>query len=94
MGVNCVRLPMHYELFLTTEQRAVRNAVILGGGSAHDAYKDALASWVAEGSIASTSDLDGFQHIDDLIEWCSEFYIETSRVLNRLTSSKPISIVG
>ena len=31
MGFNCVRLPMHYELFLTNEQRAVRHAVILGG---------------------------------------------------------------
>ena len=43
--------------------------MILGGGSAHDAYKDAAAGWVAE-SIATTTDLDGFEHIDDLIEWC------------------------
>ena len=61
MGFNCVRLPMHYELFSDRRATGVRNAVILGGGSAHDAYKDALAGWVAEGSIATTTDLDGLR---------------------------------
>jgi len=92
MGFNCVRLPMHYELFLTGEQRAMRNAVILGGGSAHDAYKDALAGWVAEGSIADTTDLDGFQHIDDLIEWCSEFGLWISLDMHAAPGSQGVTL--
>ena len=92
MGFNCVRLPMHYELFLTAEQRAVRNTVILGGGSAHDAYKDALAGWVAEGSIAATTDLDGFQHIDDLIEWCAEFGLWISLDMHAAPGSQGVTL--
>ncbi|DAC20478.1 MAG TPA: hypothetical protein D7H89_06625, partial [Candidatus Poseidoniales archaeon] len=92
MGFNCVRLPMHYELFLTTEQRAVRNTVILGGGSAHDAYKDALAGWVTEGSIAATTDLDGFKHIDDLIEWCAEFGLWISLDMHAAPGSQGVTL--
>lgn len=92
MGFNCVRLPMHYELFLTTEQRAVRNAVILGGGAAHDAYKAALAGWVTNGSIAANTDLDGFKHIDDLIKWCSEFGLWISLDMHAAPGSQGVTL--
>jgi endoglucanase len=70
LGFNSVRLPMHYELFLTTEQRAVRNAVITNLPVGHDAYKAALRQWVDNGELFVDPQADGFKMIDRLIVWC------------------------
>ncbi len=69
-GFNCVRLPMHYELFLTSEQRAVRNAVITDLFSGHDDYKAALQNWLDNESLFVDDNLEGFRKIDQLIDWC------------------------
>lgn len=69
-GFNSVRLPMHYELFLTDEQRAVRNEVITDLYAGHDRYKAALRDWVDSGTLAVEPDLEGFLVIDRLVDWC------------------------
>ena len=43
-GFNCVRLPLHYDLFLTPAQRAVRNSVLRGTRS-YDSYVSSLTTW-------------------------------------------------
>ena len=70
LGFNSVRLPMHYELFLTEEQLAVRNEVITDLFAGHDRYKDALRGWLDNGELFATADVEGVRVIDDLIEWC------------------------
>jgi len=72
LGFNSVRLPMHYELFLTDTQRAARNAVITDLYSGHDAYKAALQGWVNDGSLFTDPNLEGFQVIDRLVSWCAD----------------------
>ena len=72
LGFNSVRLPMHYELFLTDTQRAARNAVITDLYSGHDAYKAALQGWVNDGSLFTDPNLEGFQIIDRLVSWCED----------------------
>jgi endoglucanase len=70
LGFNSVRLPMHYELFLTEEQRAVRNEVITDLYAGHDRYKDALRGWLDSNELFVDTDVAGVHAIDDLIEWC------------------------
>ena len=48
--------------------------------------------WVAEGSIAATTDLDGFQHIDDLIEWCAEFGLWISLDMHAAPGSQGVTL--
>jgi endoglucanase len=69
-GMNCIRVPMHYELFLTPAQRAYRNAVIWDK-SKYAAYKTQLASWVANNTLATDFTVDGYKIIDNLISWCN-----------------------
>lgn len=70
LGFNSVRLPIHYELFLTDEQRPVRNKVITDLYQGHDAYKAALRGWLDRGELFVDDDLEGFRTIDRLVEWC------------------------
>ncbi|WP_262244973.1 glycoside hydrolase family 5 protein [Parapedobacter soli] len=69
LGFNSVRLPMHYDLFLTKEQRAVRHEVIRGQITLLD-YTNTLATWYDAGNLFERDDLDGFTIIDQLLEWC------------------------
>ncbi|MEM1185889.1 MAG: cellulase family glycosylhydrolase [Planctomycetota bacterium] len=70
LGFNSVRLPMHYELFLTDEQRAVRNDVITDLFDGHDRYKDELRRWYNDDQLFIDADLEGFRVVDRLIDWC------------------------
>ncbi len=70
LGFNSIRLPMHYELFLTPSQRAVRNNVITDLYYGHDVYKDALRDWYDNNQLFNDTSVDGFQTIDRLLEWC------------------------
>jgi len=70
LGFNAVRLPMHYDLFLTPEQRAVRHSVIRDRAKLED-YSDALADWNDSGTLFARDDLDGFVVIDRLLDWCA-----------------------
>ncbi|MEM7456487.1 MAG: cellulase family glycosylhydrolase, partial [Planctomycetota bacterium] len=72
LGFNSVRLPMHYELFLTEEQRAVRNSVITSLNAGHDQYKSALQSWLDNNTLFINPDVEGFQVIDRLVDWCEQ----------------------
>lgn len=73
-GFNCVRLPLHYELFLTDAQRESRLDVIYANGTAketaYNTYKTNLQSWADNNTLATSSDIDGFKIIDDLVGWC------------------------
>ncbi|MEL1240340.1 glycoside hydrolase family 5 protein [Flavobacterium flavipallidum] len=73
-GFNCIRVPLHYELFLTRTQREKRLDVIYANGSAKEmaytAYKNNLKAWVDNNSLATSSDVDGFKIIDNLVSWC------------------------
>ena len=73
-GFNCIRLPLHYELFLTAEQRDKRLDVIYSDGSAKETaytnYKNSLQSSVTNNTLATSSTIDGFQIIDNLVSWC------------------------
>ena len=69
-GFNCVRLPMHYDLFLTPAQRHLRNQA-LAKASAIAPYEAALAQWYdADQLFTNPAQLDGFRYIDNLLTWC------------------------
>ncbi|GGC31963.1 hypothetical protein GCM10011386_25090 [Parapedobacter defluvii] len=70
LGFNSVRLPMHYDLFLTPEQRALRHSVIRNPATL-DTYTHALAAWNDTGDLFTKDDLDGFILIDRLLDWCA-----------------------
>ena len=72
LGFNSVRLPLHYELFLTSSQRSVRNFVITNPIAFHDSYKNQLQTWYDNGELFADPNLEGFQVIDRLVEWCKE----------------------
>lgn len=71
LGFNSVRLPMHYELFLTDVQRSVRNSVIHDINN-HDNYKNALSSWYSNNQLFNDTQVEGFKVIDRLLNWCSD----------------------
>jgi endoglucanase len=70
LGFNSVRLPMHYELFLSDAQRAVRNNVITDINFGHDTYKASLQTWYNNNQLFNDPNLEGYQMIDRLLEWC------------------------
>ncbi|MBC6988774.1 cellulase family glycosylhydrolase [Hymenobacter sp. BT491] len=69
-GFNCVRLPFHYDLFLTREQRQARTKAITSGNT--DAYVAALSKWYDANQLFVQPDkLDGVKLIDDVLKWCA-----------------------
>ena len=70
-GFNCVRLPFHYDLFLTAEQRRVRTKAFQGPKNVND-YVQALSAWYDQNQLFTDSKkLDGFRLIDDVLNWCA-----------------------
>ncbi|MFZ6011131.1 MAG: cellulase family glycosylhydrolase [Bacteroidota bacterium] len=69
-GFNCVRIPMHYELFLTSSQRAVRNSVIRNSAN-YNNYVNALTSWYSNNQLFNDSDLEGFRTLENCLNWCA-----------------------
>ena len=69
LGFNAVRLPLHYELFLTASQRSVRNSVIQNTDN-YGNYLNSLQSWCNANQIATNSSIDAFQMIDNILNWC------------------------
>ncbi|MCB2406507.1 cellulase family glycosylhydrolase [Hymenobacter lucidus] len=70
-GFNCVRLPFHYDLFLTREQRRARN---LASRSPRNvaAYVQTLSQWYDQNQLfTDAKNLDGFRLIDDVLSWCA-----------------------
>ncbi len=71
LGFNCIRLPLHYDLFLTPAQRAVRNGV-LRGTVTYEAYVASLTSaYNANQLFQDPANLEGIRMIDRLLEWCA-----------------------
>ncbi len=69
-GFNCVRLPLHYELFLTASQRAVRTGVSKGSTS-YGTYFSNLAGWYNSNQLfTDPSTLEGFRLLDEVLSWC------------------------
>ncbi|WP_343689406.1 cellulase family glycosylhydrolase [Chitinophaga sp.] len=71
LGFNCVRLPMHYELFLTTAQRAERLKVIRANASASavSTYISALTNWYNSNTLFTDTNTEGFRLADSLLKW-------------------------
>ncbi|WP_139925101.1 cellulase family glycosylhydrolase [Hymenobacter sp. DG01] len=73
-GFNAVRLPFHYDLFLTPEQRRARTAVIRDPHNDQKlaAYVEQLSGWYDQGRLfADTKNLEGFRLIDQVVKWCA-----------------------
>ena len=70
-GFNCVRLPLHYDLFLTPSQRAVRNGV-LRGTTTYAAYVSALTGWYnADQLFVDPANQEALRLIDNVLAWCA-----------------------
>ncbi len=70
-GFNCLRLPLHYDLFLTPAQRAVRNGV-LHGTTSYAAYVSSLSSWYnANQLFVDPANMEALQLIDTVLSWCA-----------------------
>ena len=68
MGFNCLRIPMHYELFLTGTQRAVRNSVARNSAN-YTNYVNSLTSWYNSNALFNDASLEGFRTVDSLLSW-------------------------
>lgn len=71
LGFNAIRLPLHYELFLTRSQRSYRNAVIHNTDN-YGAYLGNLSQWVNNNQIAVDNNLDAYTIINNMLNWCSQ----------------------
>ena len=70
-GFNCIRLPLHYDLFLTPAQRAVRNGVIRGTVPYAD-YVAKLKEWQQKGELfQEPAKLEAIRIIDQTLAWCA-----------------------
>ncbi|TGD79422.1 cellulase family glycosylhydrolase [Hymenobacter wooponensis] len=70
-GFNCVRLPFHYDLFLTAAQRHARTQAMLSPKNV-DGYVEQLSTWYDQNQLfTDTKNLDGFRFIDDVLKWCA-----------------------
>ncbi|TPG65410.1 RICIN domain-containing protein [Hymenobacter nivis] len=70
-GFNCVRLPLHYDLFLTPSQRAVRNAV-LRGTTPYTSYVSSLTSWYNGNQLfVDPNNMEAYRMIDNVLSWCA-----------------------
>ncbi len=70
-GFNCVRLPLHYDLFLTPTQRAVRNSV-LRGTTTYAAYVSSLTNWYnANQLFVDPANMEALRLIDNTLAWCA-----------------------
>ncbi|QDH79168.1 glycoside hydrolase family 5 protein [Echinicola soli] len=70
LGFNAIRIPMHYELFLTSTQRSMRNKAIIDTTQLNN-YINGLSKWLDEGSLfAHPGELEGIQILDKLLGWC------------------------
>ncbi|WP_236704844.1 cellulase family glycosylhydrolase [Hymenobacter sp. AT01-02] len=69
-GFNCVRLPFHYDLFLTAAQRHARNQALLTPRNV-TGYVDNLSTWYDQDQLFTEKNLEGFRLIDNVLNWCA-----------------------
>jgi len=70
LGFNAIRLPMHYELFLTSAQRAVRNGVARNSAN-YNSYVSSLTTWYNNDQLFNDQNLEGFRLTDSLLRWAA-----------------------
>jgi len=70
LGFNSIRLPLHYDLFLTPAQRAVRNGVARNS-STYNNYVNSLTSWYNSNTLFTDANLEGFRLTDSLLKWAA-----------------------
>jgi endoglucanase len=69
-GFNCVRIPMHYELFLTSSQRAVRNSVIHNSAN-YNNYVTQLTNWYNANQLFTDVNTEGFRTLQLCLDWAA-----------------------
>ena len=70
-GFNCVRLPFHYDLFLTAAQRSARTRALQDPRQLN-AYVQALSAWYDDNQLFTGGEkLDGIRLIDQVLGWCA-----------------------
>jgi endoglucanase len=69
-GFNCVRIPMHYELFLTSSQRAVRNSVIRNSAN-YNNYVTQLTNWYNANQLFTDVNTEGFRTLQLCLDWAA-----------------------
>lgn len=70
-GFNCVRLPFHYDLFLTAAQRHARTQALRSPKNVA-AYVQQLSTWYDQNQLFTDfKNLEGFRLIDKVIAWCA-----------------------
>lgn len=70
LGFNSIRLPLHYELFLTSSQRSVRNSVIHNSDN-YGNYLNSLKNWCNSDQIATDQSVDAYGIIDNVLNWAN-----------------------
>ncbi|PSL28326.1 putative secreted protein (Por secretion system target) [Chitinophaga ginsengisoli] len=70
LGFNSIRLPLHYDLFLTSAQRAVRNGVARNQSN-YNSYVNSLTSWYNSNTLFTDANLEGFRLTDSLLKWAA-----------------------
>jgi endoglucanase len=69
LGFNCVRLPLHYDLFLTPAQRAVRDNVSYGT-TTYASYLSSLTSWYNSNQLfVDAANMEAYRRIDSTLAW-------------------------
>jgi endoglucanase len=69
LGFNCVRLPLHYDLFLTPAQRAVRDNVSYGTVT-YASYLNSLTSWYNSNQLfVDAASMEAYRRIDSTLAW-------------------------
>lgn len=75
-GMNCIRVPLHYELFIPPTIREKRRDVIYASDAQRNAkyetYKTALGNWANDPNFTPDAGLLGFHYINNLINWCKQ----------------------
>jgi endoglucanase len=69
-GFNCVRIPMHYELFLTASQRAVRNSVARNSAN-YTNYVNSMTAWYNNNQLFTDPNTEGFRTLENCLNWCA-----------------------
>lgn len=69
-GFNCVRIPMHYELFLTASQRAVRNTVARNSSN-YTNYVNSMTTWYNNNQLFTDPNTEGFRTLENCLNWCA-----------------------
>ncbi|MBO0359611.1 cellulase family glycosylhydrolase [Hymenobacter sp. BT186] len=70
LGFNCVRVPFHYDLFLTDAQRRARTQVMRSPQNVAG-YVQNLSKWYDENQLFTDKNMEGFRQLDNVLNWCA-----------------------